>query len=171
MPTPTRRPSTEAGFTLIEVLVVVMIIAILIAIAVPTFLGARGRAEDRGAQADVRTGYSAARTAFTDQQTYAKLGTGSTLTGTMTSIEPSLTWTTSSSAGKRSVSIYASTSTHGPAGVLGLAELSTSGKCFELFDDPDSANAPQYAFVAGSSTTSCTAPTAPLTSPTGLWGT
>lgn len=40
----------EAGFTLIELMVVVLIIAILIAIAIPTFLGARTRAQDRAAQ-------------------------------------------------------------------------------------------------------------------------
>ena len=163
--------SSEEGFTLIEVLVVVMIIAILIAIAVPTFLGARGRAEDRAAQADVRTAYSAARTAFTDQQSYAKLGTGAALTGTMGAIEPAITWTTTSSTGKRTVSVYASTSTHGPAGVLGLAELSSSNKCYEVFDDPDNATAPQYAYMSGSSAATCTAPTAPLTAPTGTWGT
>ena len=162
--------SREGGFTLIEVLIVVMIIAILIAIAVPTFLGARGRAEDRAAQADVRTAYSAARTAFTDNQSYAKLGSGSALTAGMAAIEPSITWTTGSSSGKRSVSIAASTSTHGPAGILGLAELSGTNKCFELFDDPDSATAPQYAFATPSSATACTAPTAPLTSPSGTWG-
>lgn len=159
----------ERGFTLIEVLVVVMIIAILIAIAVPTFLGARGRAEDRAAQADVRTAYSAARTAFTDQQSYAKLGSGAALTTAMAGIEPALTWTTTGSAGKRTISVFTSTSTHGPAGVLGLAELSGTNKCFELFDDPDNATAPQYAYMSGSSVTACTAPTAPLTAPTGVW--
>jgi type IV pilus assembly protein PilA len=160
----------ESGFTLIEVLVVVMIIAILIAIAVPTFLGARNRAEDRAAQSDVRNGYSAARTAFTDQQSYATLGSGNTLTAAMLAIEPSMTWTTTGSTGKRVISIYASTSTHGPAGVLGLAELSGTNKCFELFDDPDSATAPQYAFMSNSSAAACTAPTAAIASPSGVWG-
>jgi type IV pilus assembly protein PilA len=42
-PRATGRRSGEAGFTLIELMVVVLIVAILIAIAIPTFLGARSR--------------------------------------------------------------------------------------------------------------------------------
>jgi type IV pilus assembly protein PilA len=165
-----RHSTTEDGFTLIEVLIVVMIIAILIAIAVPTFLGARARAQDRAAQSDVRTGYAAARTAFTDAETYSGLGTGATLTAAMAAIEPSLTWTTTGSTGKRVMSVFVGTSTHGPGGVLGLAELSGTNKCFELFDDPDSAGPPQYIYAAGASGTTCTAPTASVASPTGVWG-
>jgi type IV pilus assembly protein PilA len=52
-------------------MVVVLIIAILIAIAIPTFLGARQRAQDRAAQSDLRNGLTAEKTFYTDAQTYA----------------------------------------------------------------------------------------------------
>ena len=61
-----RLDKDEAGFTLIELMVVVLIIAILIAIAIPTFLGAQDRARDRGAQSDLRNGITAAKTLATD---------------------------------------------------------------------------------------------------------
>src|SRR6185436_6102467 len=48
------RRKDEEGFTLIELMVVVLIIGILIAIALPTFLGARNRAQDRAAQSSLR---------------------------------------------------------------------------------------------------------------------
>lgn len=41
----------DEGFTLMELMVVVLIIAVLIAIAIPSFQGARTRAQDRAAQA------------------------------------------------------------------------------------------------------------------------
>ncbi len=66
-----RRRDGEEGFTLIELMVVVLIIAILLAIAIPTFLGARKRAQDRAAQSSLRNALTAAKTIYTDNSSYA----------------------------------------------------------------------------------------------------
>src|SRR5437016_2774771 len=58
----------ERGFTLIELMVVVLIIAILIAIAIPTFLGTRGKAKTRQAQSNLRNAFTASKTVYSDTQ-------------------------------------------------------------------------------------------------------
>ncbi|MGZ7087627.1 MAG: prepilin-type N-terminal cleavage/methylation domain-containing protein, partial [Ilumatobacteraceae bacterium] len=112
-----RRRDEEQGFTLIELMVVVLIIAILIAIAIPTFLGARQRAQDRAAQSDLRNGLTAEKTFFTDSQTY------SAVTATMQGIEPSLKW-----GGALTVGV----SPDGSA--VCLSEASKSGTTFSIAD-------------------------------------
>ncbi len=60
----------EAGFTLIELMVVLLIIAILLAIAIPTFLGVSGSARDRAAQSNLTNGVTDAAAYYQNGQTY-----------------------------------------------------------------------------------------------------
>src|SRR6267378_3553258 len=106
-----RRRDDEEGFTLIELMVVVLIIAILIAIAIPTFLGARERAQNRSAQSNVRNALTAEKTSYTDTQTYTATS------ATLTAIEPSLTYVTGVPAkGTHEVYTAVGQSTGGVAG-------------------------------------------------------
>jgi type IV pilus assembly protein PilA len=115
----------EDGFTLIELMVVVLIIAILIAIAIPTFLGARGRAQERAAQSSLRNGLTAAKTMYTDDGDYT-----AATDANLDEVEPSLTYAvgTAVSDDQKEVSVTAS------ATEWAGATMSDSGKCFLIRD-------------------------------------
>src|SRR5690606_22100947 len=80
----------DEGFTLIELMVVVLIIAILIAIAIPTFLGARERAQDRATQSDLRNSLTAAKVLYTDQEDFALPAVAADAVAVLAAIEPSI---------------------------------------------------------------------------------
>jgi type IV pilus assembly protein PilA len=129
-----RRNGNEEGFTLIELMVVVLIIAILIAIAIPTFLGARNRAQDRGAQSNIRNAFTAEKTSYTDKSQYS-----ADVTTTLPGIEPSLHWFADEVPGAgnqtNEVSVTVTTSTGGPTSdTVVLGAKSPSGKCYYLKD-------------------------------------
>lgn len=60
------RSQDESGFTLVELLVVLLIIGVLAAIAIPAFVGQRGKAVDVQAKSLARTAQMAAETISTD---------------------------------------------------------------------------------------------------------
>jgi len=118
---------SEEGFTLIELMVVVLIIAILIAIAIPTFLGARQKAQNRGAQSSLRNSLTASKTLYTDTSDYSGVTTASLL-----AVEPSLTYAVAgtSSSGMKNVSVGVAAGNQ----TVGLAALAASGNCYYIRD-------------------------------------
>ena len=98
---PAQRRGDEEGFTLVELMVVVLVIGILIAIALPTYLGARTRAQDRAAQADLRSAYVAASTYYAANNSFTNFDVTAAQQA-----EPGLTWVAGGAApGQKQISI------------------------------------------------------------------
>ncbi len=158
----------EEGFTLIELMVVVLIIAILLAIAIPTFLGARTRAQDRAAQSNIRNALTAEKTFYTDQQAYGDPAVATNLTA-LQGIEPAIGWTAglAVATGKLGVTATAVNSLVAPTILdqLVLSAKSASGTCFYEMDESITGTIAPGTWYSAS--TNCTVPGAgpPIATP------
>ena len=76
--------SAEGGFTLIELLVVIIILGILLAVAVPSYLQFKNKAEQSAAKSNVRAAVPAIEAYYSDNGSYANIGTGNNPAGIST---------------------------------------------------------------------------------------
>jgi type IV pilus assembly protein PilA len=121
----------DAGFTLIELMVVLLILAILLAIAIPTFLGVTKSANDRAAQSNLNTALLNAKAQY-QNNSQAYPATAALVTA-LTSAEPSLSFQAGASADQNHISVYVSTDTN--ALVLAAFSKATSN-CWMVVDTP-----------------------------------
>jgi type IV pilus assembly protein PilA len=120
------RRRDERGFTLVEAMVVVLIIGVLMAIGIPTFLGARSRAQDSAAKSSLRNTLTAAGVIYTDDETYSAANAKA-----LGAAEGSLTFVDSPKASSGSDAVSVS-----PKTTFGAAAKSASGNCFYVVAQP-----------------------------------
>ena len=122
----------DAGFTLIELMVVLLILAILLAIAIPTFLGVTKSANDRAAQSNLNTALLNAKAQY--QQNSQSYPATANLVTALQSAEPSLTFVTVRPTDQNHISVFV-TSADGNALVLAAYSAQTQN-CWFVVDTP-----------------------------------
>jgi len=121
----------EAGFTLVELMIVLLVMAILLAIAIPVFLGVRGSADDRATESNLTTALTSAKA------TYVNNGSYSTVVGlevgALNSSEPNLFFTAGLPSGAGQNAVALNVSSDGQE--LLLVGWSASGTCWAVVDN------------------------------------
>ncbi len=130
----------DDGFTLVELMVVVLIIAILIAIAIPTFLGARTRAQDRAVQSNLRNSLTAAKVFYSDRTADYNL-----VVGDLDDVHAGLTFVPGLAPTQVEVGFTIEANQDGtPTQAIQFVAQSHSGRWFCLWDEGSGSTAGTY---------------------------
>jgi type IV pilus assembly protein PilA len=127
--------SADAGFTLIELMVVLLILAILLAIAIPTFLGVTGSANDRAAQSNLNTALTNAKSIY-EQNNQIYPTTAGTVAATIQSNEPSLPMNTVATTALTAGQVGAVSSLVDGNGAVVYALAKNTSECWWVSDSP-----------------------------------
>ncbi len=141
--------AAEAGFTLIELMVVLLILAILMAIAIPTFLGVTGSANNRAAQSNLTNALTAATSFYQSNNQSFSVSSTASLSGDLSSSEPTFSWTTGACTSSNSNCVSVDPSGDGSAAIL--AAYSKTNECWFVLYSPT--EPPATAFGSSGTTT------------------
>src|SRR5579872_5299327 len=121
----------EAGFTLIELMVVLLIMAILLAIAIPTFLGVKSGAQDRAVQSNLTNALTSAKAGYANGGSYQSAATAES--SPLSSAEPNITFEvgTANTTGGNNLAVDVATDGQ----ELILVGYSQSGTCWAAADN------------------------------------
>lgn len=122
-----------AGYSLVELLVVVLIVGILVTMAVLSYLRAQDGAKTKTASANLRMALSAAKTMHADEETYLVDGDLASTIAKLAEGEPSLTWQSAAATVPSQISVLSDADT------AGFATRSADRLCYYLVDDVSTA--------------------------------
>lgn len=122
-----RDASNEAGFTLVELVIVVLIIGVIMVMMTPTFLGASQRAADRAAQTSLRVASTSAWVYVVKHDTFASHADA---IDELNDIEPSLDFVDGDTVSTDPHTVSVAEDADGKE--LALAVLAADDTCFYL---------------------------------------
>jgi len=160
----------EAGFTLIELMVVLLIMGILLAIAIPTFLGVTGSAHAAAAKTNLSSAMTEASAGYTANSSFTK--TSAEVTA-LTAETKAMTFTTAKSTKTSAISVDVSSTSQ--AIVLATLQKSTNVCWMEITNESSTTvlnagpGTSYYGFKPTGSATTPTTCVATHTVPAATW--